>query len=329
MTRTVAPATRSSGACSCERGAQRVQVQNRELLVLRFSSWVVQVRASVSAERPCREPLGKPATSSSNSKQTAAAASKSISSSEQRAATANSEQQQQRAAASSSEQQRAAASSSEQQRAATAAGNTTVFIVHVDLAYSPCITRLYPGVRTPRISRINNQTRARHSYQFFLHSRIRHHRTQRHTTISHRETVGPPPLKGVITTFINTAQNESSQPRSNYSSITPRCGSDKGGVCRFGIWDCLDLGFGIAWIPPPVGKAGFEVWVLTKGGLVCIATSRPVRTVGSHHPIVHAHHLGRYAEPSGARVYRYGPVTKCNPFLSAIARSAYLQDGER
>ena len=25
-------------------------------------------------------------------------------------------------------------------------------------------------------------------------------------------------------------------------------------------------------IPPPVGKAGFEVWVLTKGGLVCIAT---------------------------------------------------------
>ena len=40
-------------------------------------------------------------------------------------------------------------------------------------------------------------------------------------------------------------------------------------VCRFGIWDCLDF-------PPPVGKAGFDVWVLTKGGLVCIATCRPV-----------------------------------------------------
>ena len=31
-------------------------------------------------------------------------------------------------------------------------------------------------------------------------------------------------------------------------------------VCRFGIWDCLDF-------PPPVGKAGFDVWVLTKGGI--------------------------------------------------------------
>ena len=49
--------------------------------------------------------------------------------------------------------------------------------------------------------------------------------------------------------------------------------------------------------PPPVGKAGFDVWVLTKGGLVCLATCRPVRTVGSNHPSVHAHHVGRYAEP--------------------------------
>ena len=62
------------------------------------------------------------------------------------------------------------------------------------------------------------------------------------------------------------------------------------------------------------------MWVLTKGGLVCIATCRPVRTVGSHHPVVHAHHLGRYADPSGARVYRYGPVTKCNPFLAPLSR---------
>ena len=43
--------------------------------------------------------------------------------------------------------------------------------------------------------------------------------------------------------------------------------------------------------PPPVGKAGFEVWVFSKGGLVCIATCRSVRTVGSHHPVVHAHHV--------------------------------------
>ena len=54
----------------------------------------------------------------------------------------------------------------------------------------------------------------------------------------------------------------------------------------------------------PVGKAGFEVWVLTKGGLVSVHHCRLYRTV------VHAHHLGRYAEPSGACVYRYGPVTK-------------------
>ena len=36
----------------------------------------------------------------------------------------------------------------------------------------------------------------------------------------------------------------------------------------------------------------------------------PARTVGSHHPIVHAHLLGRYANHSGACVYRYGPVNK-------------------
>ena len=44
-------------------------------------------------------------------------------------------------------------------------------------------------------------------------------------------------------------------------------------------------------IPPPLEKAGFEVWVFSKGGLVCIATCRSVRTVGSHHPVVHAHHV--------------------------------------
>ena len=68
--------------------------------------------------------------------------------------------------------------------------------------------------------------------------------------------------------------------------------------------------------PPPVGKAGFEVWVLTKGGPVCISNMQtdPYRRV-SPHVSTHAHLLGRYAEPSGVCVYKYGPVTKCNPFL--------------
>jgi hypothetical protein len=43
--------------------------------------------------------------------------------------------------------------------------------------------------------------------------------------------------------------------------------------------------------PPPVGKAGFEVWVLTKGGLVSVHHCRLYCTV------VHAHHVGRYVEP--------------------------------
>jgi len=33
--------------------------------------------------------------------------------------------------------------------------------------------------------------------------------------------------------------------------------------------------------PPSAGKAGFEVWVLTKGGLVSVQHCRPYRTV--HH----------------------------------------------
>ena len=45
------------------------------------------------------------------------------------------------------------------------------------------------------------------------------------------------------------------------------------------------------YFPPPVGKAGFEVWVLTKGGLVSVHHCRLYRTV------VHAHHVGRYADP--------------------------------
>ena len=43
--------------------------------------------------------------------------------------------------------------------------------------------------------------------------------------------------------------------------------------------------------PCPVGKAGFEVWVLTKGGLVSVHHRRLYRTV------VHAHLVGSYDEP--------------------------------
>jgi hypothetical protein len=76
------------------------------------------------------------------------------------------------------------------------------------------------------------------------------------TTLPHRGRVGPPPPKGVATTF-NTATTKETKPPS----------------------------------PPPVGKAGFEVWVLTKGGLVSVHHCRLYRAV------VHVHPLGRYAEP--------------------------------
>jgi hypothetical protein len=38
--------------------------------------------------------------------------------------------------------------------------------------------------------------------------------------------------------------------------------------------------------PPPVGKAGFEVWVLSKGGVVSVHHSRQFCTV------VHVHLIG-------------------------------------
>jgi len=66
--------------------------------------------------------------------------------------------------------------------------------------------------------------------------------------------VGPPPSTGAATTSNTTTgkKNETSQPT-------------------------------------PVGKAGFEMWVLTKGGLVSVHHCRLYCTV------VHAHHVGRYA----------------------------------
>ena len=40
--------------------------------------------------------------------------------------------------------------------------------------------------------------------------------------------------------------------------------------------------------PPPVGKAGFEVWVLTKGGLVSV---HHCRLGTDYRAVVHAHHV--------------------------------------
>ena len=107
---------------------------------------------------------------------------------QQAAATASKQQQQQArasAAASSEQQQRAASSSSSEQQRAAASSNSSsehnrIHRIHVDLAYislhNSTVSR-----RTPRISRISNQSRARQStINFILHSRIRHHRTQRH-----------------------------------------------------------------------------------------------------------------------------------------------------
>ena len=47
--------------------------------------------------------------------------------------------------------------------------------------------------------------------------------------------------------------------------------------------------------PTPVGKAGFEAWVLTKGGLVCINTADRYHTVWSHHL------YGKYDTPIAVR----------------------------
>jgi len=127
------------------------------------------------------------------------------------------------------------------------------------------------------------------------------------TTLPHRGRVGPPPPKRVATT-LSTATTHPPAHKTSSSTSPP--------FPTGGEWDHPPLR---GWPrrpthattketkppnPPPVGKAGFEVWVLTKGGLVSVHHCRLYRTV------VHAHHLGRYAEPSGACVYRYGPVTK-------------------
>jgi hypothetical protein len=88
-----------------------------------------------------------------------------------------------------------------------------------------------------------------------------------------------PPLKGWPRrpTPPHSKKPEASQPICIYSSNS--------------IYT-IELYRGVAVLtPPPVGKAGFEVWVLTKGGLVSVHHCRLYRAV------VHVHPLGRYAEP--------------------------------
>ena len=67
----------------------------------------------------------------------------------------------------------------------------------------------------------------------------------------------------------------------------------------------MPLSMGAGWLPAggstrqspptPVGKAGFEAWVLTKGGLVCINTADRYHTVWSHHL------YGKYDTPIAVR----------------------------
>ena len=70
------------------------------------------------------------------------------------------------------------------------------------------------------------------------------------TTLPHRGRVGPPPYKRVATTS-NTATAKKTKPPN----------------------------------PPPVGKAEFEVWVLTKGGLLSVHHCRQFCTVVHVHPL--------------------------------------------
>ena len=81
------------------------------------------------------------------------------------------------------------------------------------------------------------------------HPHTRHHHLRHHPS-PQGESGTTPPAKGVATTF-NTATTKETKPPN----------------------------------PPPVGKAGFEVWVLTKGGLVSVHHCRLYCTV------VHAHRV--------------------------------------
>ena len=73
--------------------------------------------------------------------------------------------------------------------------------------------------------------------------------------------------------------------------------------------------------PTPVGKAGFDVWVLTKGGISLY--QHAVRTIlyGLTNLYVRAHLLFgfQYADPVLCVCTRYGPDTKCNPFLGTAS----------
>ena len=150
------------------------------------------------------------------------------------------------------------------------------------LSYLACIS-----VNISYQSRIISQYRARHSYKKSLQSCIT--TITYVTTLPHRGRVGPPPSKGVAKTLNPTTgkENETSQPTAHYT-IEPR--SRCHGWTKWQPFPYPDT-HPPSGNPPPVGKAGFEVWVLSKGGLVSVHHCRLYRTV------VHAHRVGSYDEP--------------------------------
>ena len=76
--------------------------------------------------------------------------------------------------------------------------------------------------------------------------------TKNVTTLPHRGRVGPPPSTGAVQfsfrTELNYGGGRDVQHRHTAKKTKPPN-------------------------PPPVGKAGFEVWVLTKAGLVSVQTT--------------------------------------------------------
>ena len=108
---------------------------------------------------------------------------------------------------------------------------------------SPSPPQPHPSPRSPRPSNVHRPHRKRHRlHRFRLASRHTSYPTACHiiyvTTLPHRGRVGPPGrLRGAATTSNtrhNSKRNETPQPTCNYSlnysSITTRCGSDKGGA---------------------------------------------------------------------------------------------------
>ena len=100
------------------------------------------------------------------------------------------------------------------------------------------------------------------------------------TTISHREIVGPPLLKGAVTTFASTAKTNPPNPNTTSIEQIRGVGSHAKGGRRSQIQTTSPT---IPQTPllfhPPSRKRGSRCGFLRKGGLVCVLTTcRPVRT---------------------------------------------------